>query len=323
MQISVVLPVFNDAGHLSNAIDRILGQTGVDIELVIVDDGSTDGSIAVARGAADCDPRIRLIELPENGGVARARRRGVQEATSDWIWFVDSDDEWPPDAAEHLAAAASRSPGTDVVVAAARYTFESGRPPVVLAPPAGGPVTGVDAFRLLLVGRITGHLWNKLFRRELLLSFEFTPARVQSDLAMVAQALAAAGQVTSTPSHVYEYRVRTGSIITSRSSRAESLELIAGAVEAAARRADPAVLDSVEYRYFVLRYLTLSGLKDAVCGPYTTEERARRIRQLRTRLRIPDLLLLARRRDVKRLLFALSAKTSMPMYRKLLAAADR
>ncbi|MCF6736938.1 glycosyltransferase family 2 protein [Blastococcus sp. KM273129] len=323
MRISVVLPVFNDAAHLVDAIDRILGQTGVDVELVVVDDGSTDGSRALARAAADRDPRIRLIELPQNGGVARARRCGVEQATSEWIWFVDSDDDWSPGSAEHLVTAAEQNPGSDVVVAAARYVFESGRTPAPLVPPTGPPVTGADAFHLLLVGRVTGHLWNKLFRRDLLLSVEFTPARVQSDLALVAQALAAADQVCFTPAHVYDYRVRPGSIITSRSSRAESLDLLAGAVESAARRLGQEVVDSDDYRYFALRYLTLSGLKDAVQGPYTAEARRQRIRQLRSRVRVPDMLLLARRRDLKRLAFAVSAKMSLPLYRKLLAAADR
>lgn len=323
MRISVILPVFNDAEHLEAAIDRVLGQVGVDIELVVVDDGSTDASPSIARAAAERDPRITFVPLAQNGGVARARERGVHAATADWIWFVDSDDEWSPDSAARLAAAATRSPGTDVVVAGARYTFESGKAPTVVEPPRGGPVPGRDAFLLLLQGRIRGHLWNKLFRRELLLGIEFTPARVQSDLAMVAQALAGAGRVDFLPDVVYEYQVRGGSIITSRPRRVESLELLAEAVESAARRLDPPVTGTDEYRYFITRYLTLSGIKDAVLASYTPEERNSHLRRLRGRLGVRDMLLLARRRDPKRLALAVSAKVSLPAYRKLLAAAER
>jgi glycosyltransferase involved in cell wall biosynthesis len=324
MLISVVLPVYNDVEHLTDAIERVLGQVDVDIELVLVDDGSTDGSRAVARAAADRDARVTLVELPENGGVALARKRGVQEAAADWIWFVDSDDDWQPDSAARLAEAVHETPGTDVVVAGARYVYETGRAPVAVERPTGPPVSGNEAFRLMLAGSITGHLWNKLFRRKLLLSIDYTPARVQSDLALVAHALAAATRVSFLPAHVYDYRVRSGSIITSRSSRAESLELIAGAVDAAARTLDPPVVDTDEYRYFVTRYLTLSGIKDAVLGPYSSEERDLHVRRLRNRIRLGDLVLLARRRDLKRLALAVSAKVSLPAYRKLVtAAADR
>lgn len=323
MLISVVLPVYNDARHLPDAIDRVLGQVGVDVELVLVDDGSTDGSPAIARAAADRDRRVALIELPENVGVALARQRGVQEASGNWIWFVDSDDHWQPDAAARLAGAVARCPETDVVVAGARYTFESGRTATSLDAPGGPPVGPDEAFRLLLTGTITGHLWNKLFRRELLLRTEFTPARVQSDLALVAQALAGAARVSFLPVPVYDYRVRSGSLITSRPSRAESLELLARAVAAAAHRLEPPVADTDEYRYFVTRYLTLSGIKDAVLGPYADDERIRHIRRLRGRLHVRDLVLLARRRDLKRLALAVSAKVSVRAFRGLLAVADR
>jgi glycosyltransferase involved in cell wall biosynthesis len=323
MLISVVMPVYNDVQHLAGAIDRVLGQVGADVQLVIVDDGSTDGSRAVARAAADRDIRITAIELPENGGVAPARRRGVEEARGDWIWFVDSDDDWPPDAAARLAAAAGSSPGTDVVVAGARYTFESGKAPKALEPPSGPSVTGREAFAMFLTGRITGHLWNKLFRRDLLLSIDFTPARVQSDLAMVAQAIAGAARVTFLAEHVYDYRVRSGSIITRPTRRAESLRLIAEALDTTARRLDPAMVDTADYRYFVTRYVVLSGIKDAVLGPYDPAERRDQLRRLRGQLRLRDLVLLARRRDVKRLALATSAKVSIPAYRRLRAVADR
>ncbi|MCZ2836012.1 glycosyltransferase family 2 protein [Modestobacter sp. VKM Ac-2985] len=323
MLISVVLPVYDDEAHLADSIDRVLGQEGVDVELVVVDDGSTDRSRAIARAAADRDPRVRFVPLPENGGVARARERGVREATADWVWFVDSDDSWPPDAAAQLLAAALASPDTDLVVAGARATFASGKAPTSTEPPTGPPVPGREAFRLFLAGRITGHLWNKLFRRELLDSIDFTPARVQSDLAMVAQAVAGARRVGFLPVTVYEYRVRSASIITSRSQRAESLELIGAAVESAARQVGPGTTDTAEYRYFVTRYLTLSGIKDAVLGSYSPEQSAEHLRRLRGRLGVRELVLLARRRDAKRLALAVSAKVSLPAYRRLLAVADR
>jgi glycosyltransferase involved in cell wall biosynthesis len=321
--VSVVLPVFNDETHLGGAIDRALALEGVPVEVVVVDDGSTDGSRAIASAAAARDPRVRVVLLPENAGVARARERGVREASAEWIWFVDSDDSWPADAAARLAGAATASPGTDVVVAGARVTFESGKAPTTREAPDRPAASGREAFLLLLAGHVTGHLWNKLFRREVLLGIEFVPAAVQSDLAMVAQALAAADRVCFVPEYVYDYRFRAHSIITSRSRRAESLALIAEAVDGAARALRPPVVDSDEYRYFVIRYLVLSGMKDAVAGDYDAVERTGHVRRLRRHLRLREMALLVRRRDYKRLALATSARVSLPAFRRLLALADR
>jgi hypothetical protein len=321
--VSVVLPVYDDQAHLQDAVERVLAQTGVDVELVIVDDGSTDGSREIGRAAADRDPRVVFVPLARNGGVARARRHGVEAATGSWVWFVDSDDAWPTDAAAQLVAAAAQAADTDVVVAAADVTYATGRAPTRHAAPDGPPVDGREAFRLLLTGAVTGHLWNKLFRRELLMGIEFTPARVQSDLAMTAQSLAAARQVAFLTGSVYEYRIRSSSIITSRSRRAESLELIAGVVDRVAGTVQPPLTGTDEHRYFVVRYLTLSGIKDAVTGAYSDDERAGHLRRLRSRLGPRELALLARRRDVKRLALAASARTSLRGYRKVLAAGNR
>ncbi|MBB3676983.1 glycosyltransferase family 2 protein [Modestobacter versicolor] len=321
--VSVVLPVFDDEAHLEDAVERVLAQRGVDVELVIVDDGSSDGSRVIAQAAADRDPRVVFRPLAENGGVARARRHGVEAASGTWVWFVDSDDAWPSDAAARLVAAAAQGADTDVVVAAADVTHASGRAPSRHLAPSSPPVDGREAFRLLLTGDVTGHLWNKLFRRELLLGIEFTPARVQSDLAMTAQSLAAARRVAFLPETVYEYRIRSSSIITSRSRRAESLELIAGVVDRVAATVQPPLTGTDEHRYFVVRYLTLSGIKDAVTGAWSDEERAGLLRRLRPRLGPREFALLARRRDAKRLALAATARTSLRAYRKVLAAGNR
>jgi hypothetical protein len=94
-------------------------------------------------------------------------------------------------------------------------------------------------------------------------------------------------------------------------------------VERAARTVSPPVVHTDEYRYFVTRYLVLSGLKDAVKGDYDATERLERARRLRARLRVGDLAVLARRRDVRRLALATSARVSVRAYRLVLAVADR
>lgn len=93
--VSVVIPAYNRASTIGAAIESVLRQTWTDFELVIVDDGSEDGTLAAA--AAVADPRIRLIDGRVNRGASAARNRGAAEARGTWIAFQDSDDEWLPE----------------------------------------------------------------------------------------------------------------------------------------------------------------------------------------------------------------------------------
>lgn len=107
MKVSVVIPLYNKARHIRRAIDSVLAQTRPPDEVVVVDDGSTDGSAQMV--AEIQDPRIRLI-AQSNGGVSAARNRGVQEASGDGIAFLDADDEWNPSFLETVTGLRDRFP---------------------------------------------------------------------------------------------------------------------------------------------------------------------------------------------------------------------
>jgi glycosyltransferase involved in cell wall biosynthesis len=92
--VTVVIPAYNRAGSIRAAIESVLRQSWTDYELLVVDDGSTDGTLAAAAEVED--PRLRLIASPRNGGAAAARNLGVAESRGAWIAFQDSDDEWLP-----------------------------------------------------------------------------------------------------------------------------------------------------------------------------------------------------------------------------------
>jgi glycosyltransferase involved in cell wall biosynthesis len=92
--VTVVIPAYNRAASIRAAIESVLRQTWTDFELLVVDDGSTDGTLAAAAEVED--PRLRLIASPRNQGAAGARNLGVAEARGTWIAFQDSDDEWLP-----------------------------------------------------------------------------------------------------------------------------------------------------------------------------------------------------------------------------------
>ena len=92
--VSVVIPVYNRAAVVRRAIDSVLAQSLTDFELIVVDDGSSDGSPGIVAGIDD--PRVRLIRLPVNGGGNAARNRGIREATAPIVAFLDSDDYFLP-----------------------------------------------------------------------------------------------------------------------------------------------------------------------------------------------------------------------------------
>lgn len=96
MKVSVIVPIYNVEAYLEVCLNSIVRQTLHDIEIILVNDGSTDGSLAIAERFAENDSRIRLISQ-ENSGQAVARNVGIKEAQGDYIAFVDSDDWIEPD----------------------------------------------------------------------------------------------------------------------------------------------------------------------------------------------------------------------------------
>ena len=92
-RVSVVVPLYNKEPYIGRALDSILAQTLAEIEVIVVDDGSTDGGAGVV--SARRDPRVRLIRQ-DNAGPGAARNRGVREARADLVGWLDADDSWEP-----------------------------------------------------------------------------------------------------------------------------------------------------------------------------------------------------------------------------------
>lgn len=154
-KISVVVPVYNGEKYLGQCIDGILAQSFRDFELILLDDGSPDGSGAICDRYAEKDSRIRVIHKP-NEGINRTRWRGVQEARAEWVTFSDDDDTMEPDALEKLYALRL---GTDIVVG---FT--------VLPSKRLGDNTTIEDCRRAQIsgGGIPPTPWAKLYRRSLM-----------------------------------------------------------------------------------------------------------------------------------------------------------
>jgi teichuronic acid biosynthesis glycosyltransferase TuaG len=102
--VSILMPAYNAERYLSAAIESVLSQTYPQWELLIVNDGSTDGTQAMAERYQQQDPRIKVLNQNVNGGIAKARNRALDEANGRYIAFLDSDDLWIPDKLEKQLA---------------------------------------------------------------------------------------------------------------------------------------------------------------------------------------------------------------------------
>ncbi len=116
--ISVIVPAYNAEAFLTPCIKSILDQTLTDLERIVVDDGSTDGTADICRRFEKTDPRLRYIHK-SNGGVIQALKLGVENARGQWIAFSDHDDTLPADALETLYR--HTKPDCDLVVG---FSFE-------------------------------------------------------------------------------------------------------------------------------------------------------------------------------------------------------
>ena len=118
--ISVIIPLYNKERQIRATLESVLNQSYTDFEIIVVDDGSTDGSAAIVESVQDA--RLRLIRQ-ENGGVSAARNRGIREARGEYVAFLDADDLWDPDFLKTLHQLSVLYPDSSVY--ACNYDFVS------------------------------------------------------------------------------------------------------------------------------------------------------------------------------------------------------
>lgn len=208
---SVIVPVYNVKDYLAKCVASILGQTERDFELLLIDDGSTDGSGALCDSLAETDSRVQVIHQ-ENQGLGGARDTGIDNARGEWLMFVDSDDWIEPDVLEKALVSAERE-DADIAVFPFRSVDETGRElrrfSENIEKEIGFSPEGRKDFLL-----ISPSAWNKLFRASL---FAKTGARFPhrvwyEDIRTTPKLLTAARRVVFLKDVGYNYLQRTGSI---------------------------------------------------------------------------------------------------------------
>lgn len=212
MKLSVIVPVYNAEKFLRPCLDSLLGQTLRDFELILVNDGSRDGSAAILEEYRRRDPdRVRVLTV-ENGGQGRARNLALELARGDFLGFADSDDWVAPDLYEKLLRAAEEQ-NADLAVCDAEERWADGR----CVPMA---LTGFD--RPI---KMSTEVWNKLFRRSALGDIRFAEGLWYEDLAYVARVLLRTERIALVPEPLYYYRCGHTSTMNNNNAR-KNLDLL-------------------------------------------------------------------------------------------------
>ena len=208
-KISVIVPVYNVFAYLSKCIDSIIHQSYSNLEIILVDDGSTDGSGEMCNAYGQKDERVQVVHQ-KNQGLSSARNTALNIMTGDLVGFVDSDDWIEPDYYETLVEHMSRT-GADIVVSGCYYEYQDTTKKRKIYPQET-PCDRHEGLKALSEHRIEHTVWDKLYRKELFSSLRFAEGRVHEDVLITYRLILCAEHIECTDYYGYHQRMRAGSI---------------------------------------------------------------------------------------------------------------
>lgn len=218
-KVSIIVPVYNVETYLSYCVDSLRQQTYKNIEIILVDDGSTDSSGEICDQYAREDDRIKVLHI-ENGGLSNARNTGVKESSTDWIVFIDSDDYYDHRAIEYLVKLRDK------------YRVDLVATPVIevrdyensdflgdFREKYSGKLDRRTALEQMFYGNYVGtHSGGKLYKKEILLRFPYPNGMLYEDLSLAYEHIASCENIAVSALNLYKYYRRPGSIVNSKYS---------------------------------------------------------------------------------------------------------
>ena len=234
-KVTIVIPVYNAEAYVAECVESVLRQTYRDIEVVLVDDGSKDGSLGVCRGLAEKDERVKV--LPQaNAGPSVARNRGIEEASGEYLVFVDADDTIEETCVEEAVRAIE---GVDVAYWGCRQRYVDGSEKVCV-PKAEIARGRRDVEEVVLHLKVNeenypyfGFTWNKIFRKEIIdrngIRFEVGLSAYE-DHVFTTDYMRHVGSIVVLDRALYNYRIQGGGLTMMRRS-AETFERLHSLIE--------------------------------------------------------------------------------------------
>lgn len=210
--VSIIVPVFNVVEYLEKCVNSILSQTYTNFELIIVDDGSSDGSEILCDTLVAKDSRVRCMHK-NNGGLSSARNTALDNCNGEYITFVDSDDIIAPNALEILVDCALDN-CSDIVASDSYISFAD----VNLLPQksfvkGNKTLDNIQALQDILCRNTRWEAWGHLFKTSLFENIRFPQGKIYEDLATIPYIVFKAKRITIIETAIYYYFQRPGSIM--------------------------------------------------------------------------------------------------------------
>ena len=208
--ISVVIPVYNVEKYLKDCMDSVLSQTCTDFEVILVDDGSTDGCPGICDAYAAQDTRVQVIHKA-NGGLSDTRNAGTEKAAGEWILYLDSDDYLEKNALETLEKL-QQEYQSDIVIANYSYLYDDHEDIAETLYRMTTEFDNPSVMEALITGTIQNFAWGKLIRIDIAKKHAFPKGKIFEDHYWTHEIFAEAGTVVFCPVPLIHYRQRNNSI---------------------------------------------------------------------------------------------------------------
>lgn len=229
MKVSIVVPIYNTSALLDRCIESLINQSYKDIEILLIDDGSTDSSRQVCAYWAEKDNRVKYIHQ-ENGGLSQARNTGIDNAGGQYLCFVDSDDCVSPFFVENLLDMATTS-GTKIAVCGYRITDETTTVDMIAAPAIEFATEILDTkeyFERIYTDKEIIYViaCNKIFHRSIFDSLRFEKGKLNEDEGIVHRTIGQCEKIAVNYRPLYLYTMRQGSIMKSGGFRPAKMDIL-------------------------------------------------------------------------------------------------
>ena len=205
MKLSVIIPVYNVSGTLDRCLKSVAGQTMRDMQIILVDDASTDDSADICRQWANDDGRIQVVQHKVNQGLSAARNSGIEKAKGEYITFVDSDDTIDTDTYSRLFAILNVHPDYDILEYPVFVKYGNIKEQQRVAFGLDKEYHDMKDYWLEARAFRHSYAWNKIYRRELFKNIRYPVGRTFEDLYVLRQLLERSCIVATTSVGMYYY----------------------------------------------------------------------------------------------------------------------
>lgn len=215
--VSIIIPVYNIKNYLNECVESVINQSYKNIEIIIVDDGSSDGSNKICDFFKQKDNRIKVFHK-KNGGLSDARNYGMNRCSGEYICFIDGDDAIPQKYVENLLIPAVNN-NADMAITDA-IVFESSRRKIDYGTEPICEIWGSEeCMKEMLIANKCGHsAWGKLYKKEIWNDIKFPEGKLYEDYLTLYRVVAKCNKIIFLSTPMYYYRKRGDSIMNSRVS---------------------------------------------------------------------------------------------------------